>query len=746
MAVQPGLGGIYKMGFSTGLTISVSNQGQACQGLLVIVPDKNSLQFKEAENLPARYQKTVNIPAKGLVKTTLMVPSELINKGSLVVLQVDGKTVTAAPIQGTVVNGGLIALTLGEKPLQGGLSTWLDQTFGGQTAIKYIKPAYLPNDAMELLQGDLIIVDDVAVKELTEKQITILKDWVSLGGILLISGGAGTSPGELLADISPVMAEKQTVISSDLGGLQVVNGDMTVTTGRLQDGEVLAKINDTILVAAKEIGKGRVIYSGIPLEKLTSESAKVWPLIFSMADGSNRADMKVQMAREKRTMGSDMLVHASTYLPQIKTPPVPQVAFAWGVYVIIIGPALYFILKRYDRRDWMWWIIPLCAMVTTAAVYFMSPAQRINTPISQTLSIVEILDNQRAEINSTASFITPYGGDLKVEGASGAVILPTNYYQGYSQKSPIIQYHMDAAPKITFPNVEYWSMRQAKTTVFKKNVGSIEGNLTLENGYLTGKIENKTEMALRDCRILLGGRSLSLEDIPAGGYITVKQSLSKWPNSLGPNEFRDLLVAPSKPGQEDNFIRERQMVDAILGTSMSGRSNQPVFFGWTDQSLDMFKIVSKEGDTRSYNLALVTQQLNLNILENGKIQLPSGMYRPKMIEGRGAYNETPLGFTLYEGKIVLGIDLVWPLNGQKLQVIEISLPAQSNKNFVTQIYDQRDNKWVEVPTNGLKLEANQFTRYATSGQIRVQIEKISSLGQPDRVDLPAISVIGGESR
>ena len=742
LAAQPGLSGIYKNGFATGITISVANQGQGCQGLLVIEPDKKSL---EARDLSLKYHKTIDIPAKGLVKTTLMIPSELINRGAVAVLLVDEKIVAATPIQGTVVNGGFLALTLGEKPLRGGLAAWLDQTFGGQTAIKYMKPAYLPNDAMELLQGDLIIVDDVAVKELTEKQLTTLQDWVALGGILLISGGAGTYAGEFLADISPVRAEKQEVISSDLGGLQAVNGNMTVTTGKLTSGQVLIQVKDTILVAARDFGKGRVIYSAIPLESLTSESSRVWSLIFNMADGSNRADVKAQMEREKRNMGNDMLVHASTYLPQIKTPPVPQVALAWGVYVIIIGPVLYLILKRRDRRDWMWWIIPLCALVTTSAVYFMSPAQRINAPISQTLSLVEILDNQRAEINATASFISPYGGDLKVEGAKEAVILPANFY-GNSPKSPTIGYHMQAAPVITFPGVEYWSMRQAKATAFKKDMGSIEGNLTLENGYLTGKIENKTGLDLRDCRIILGGRSLTLESIPAGGFVTVKQSLSKWPNSLGPNEFRDLLVAPSKPGQDDNFVRERQMVDAILSPSLASSNNQPVFYGWSDKPLGMFKILTEKENARDYHLSLVTQQLKLNISEGGNIQLPAGMYRPKLIEDRGAYNKTPLGFTLYEGKLVLGIDLVWPLNEQKLKITEIAWPEQTNKNLVTKIYDQQDEKWVDVPTQGLRITADQFARYAASGQVRVQIEKISGLGQPDRVDLPAISVKGGESR
>ncbi|ABO49889.1 hypothetical protein Dred_1355 [Desulforamulus reducens MI-1] len=742
LAVQPGLSGIYKLDFPAGLVISVSNQGKACQGVLVVEPDVKSRNNQQNRNEDIQYRKTIDMPTKSLVTTNLMVPSELLNKGAQVVLLVNEQPVAVTPIQGTAVNGGLIALSLGEKPLNGGFPAWLDQTFGGQTAIKYMEPTYLPDDPIELLQANIIIVDDVALRELNKKQLTTLKDWVSLGGMLLLSGGAGSSSGGSLTDISPVVAEKQEVIPADLGGLQEVKGNMTISSGPLTEGEILAQVKDTILIAARDFGKGRVIFSGIPLENLTSESNRVWSLIFGRADSPSKADTKMQMTWDKRSLDNNLL-HASTYLPQIKTPPVPQVALAWVVYVLVIGPVLYLVLKRYDRRDCMWWIIPTCAMITTGAVYFMSPAQKIHAPISQTLSVLEILDNERAELNATASFISPYGGTLRVEGARGSVVWPANFNQ--TNKMPIIHYDRTTTPSLSFPDVEYWSMRQASATAFKKNVGSIQGNLTLEDGYITGKIQNNTDMELKNCKILLGGRPLVLKNIPAGGYVTVKQSLAKWPESLGPNEFRDLLVPPVNPGQSDNYIRERQMVDAVLEPSEFGQSNQPVFYGWSDDSQEIFKILSDRGNVRNYNLTLVTQRLNLEIADGQVIKLPSGMYRPKIIETRGAFNETPLGFTLYEGKIVLSINLARPLKSQKIKVETVEIPAQTNKNLVLKIYDWQNKKWLNVPVGGLKLKQDQLKQYGATGELRIQIEKVSNLGQTDRVDLPAVSVKGGKS-
>lgn len=742
VAVQPGLSGLYKLGIPTGLQVSVSNQGQALNGLLVVVPGYGQ-EVKSPPSQNARYQKSIQIPAKSLLKTTIMLPTEIINQGAKLLLLVDGKPIATSPIQGTAVNGGFIALSLGEKPLKGGVATWLDQNFAGQTAIKYLAPAYLPETPLELLTADIIILDNVAVAQLNKQQIELLKDWVALGGMLLLSDGAGSSPNGPFADISPIHSNKKTVVSAELGGLQKVQGEITVRTGQLTEGEVLAKVNDIIIAASRNYGKGRVIYSGIALEELTSEAVRIWPLIFDQGDGSNAIDAKMQSAQEKRQIGNNQLGHAASYLPQLKTPPVPKVVVAWVIYVLVVGPGLYLLLKRYDRRDWMWWMIPTCAVITTGVVYLISPAQRINAPISQTLAIVEIMDSNRAEINATAAFISPYGGTLNVEGAKNAFIWPSNYSYSNAQKRPIIQLDEKINPRISFPSVEYWSMRQARANVLKKDLGKIEGSLILENGYLKGKFKNNTQMDLRDCKVLLGGRTISFDNLPAGGQVEINQSIAKWPNSLGPNEFRDILVPPVSSGENDIYVRERGMVDAVLGPMMNVRSNQPMFFGWSEESPEVFKLVSSPKNIESSNLALVTQELPLNIPIGQRIELPPGMYLPKMIETRGAFNQTPMGFTIYEGKLTLEINLLRPLSKADYKVVSINFLSQTNKNIAIKIFDWQSKTWQDVTSSGMTLSAEELRKYASnSGEFRFQFEKTAGLGQPERIDLPGITVEG----
>jgi len=523
-----------------------------------------------------------------------------------------------------------------------------------------------------------------------------------------------------------------------------VKGHMAVTTVSLTRGEALVTVNGVVVVASCDFGKGRVIYSGIPLENLTSESAAVWPLVFDQKGKPSGFKEKVQ---EFRQMGNNLLGQAAGYLPQLKTPPVPLVVAVWFIYVLVVGPALYLLLKRYDRRDWLWWLIPACALFTTGVVYLMSPAQRINSPISQTLAVVEIMDNRMAEINATAAFVSPYGGTLRVQGPAGAVVWPSSFDNNNRRPSPVIQYQQDNRPEIFFPDVEYWSMRQARTTTVKNNFGSLEGRLILDNGTIKGKIKNNSALNLRDCRLVLADRSIVLGEIAAGGSVEVNQSIAKWAASLNPNDFRSEVLPPLKPGQPDIYVRERQMIDAAMGTGMPVNGDTLVFLGWSESPLNLFTILSNNKNVRDYNLVLVKQDLRLDLPSGKTVELPPGMLLPKMIDARGAYDQRLAGYTLFEGKLTLGIDLDKPLGSKPFRVTAIEFPARNNKNVVMKIYDWQADKWTDLPADGLKIGTDELKRYRSpAGELRLQAEKVTGLGQPDLVLMPAVSVEGVVSR
>lgn len=252
-------------------------------------------------------------------------------------------------------------------------------------------------------------------------------------------------------------------------------------------------------------------------------------------------------------------------------------------------------------------------------------------------------------------------------------------------------------------------------------------------------------MDLKDCRVVLGGRSFTVGNFPAGGSLQVNQSLKQWPVSIGPNEFRVDIIPQPKPGEKDLLIRERQMVEVALG-SMQNNANvisKPIFLGWTENPLDMFKIIAAQKKEIDYGLALVKQDLQLDFPSGKVIELSPGMLNHRLIDSRGAFNKTATGYTIYEGSFILGFDLERPLSNQSLRVMSLDFPRQENNKVVMRIHDWQEGTWFDLPSDGFKIGPEELKRYRSSaGELRLQIEKKSNAGYPDKVIMPAVSVEG----
>ncbi len=50
------------------------------------------------------------------------------------------------------------------------------------------------------------------------------------------------------------------------------------------------------------------------------------------------------------------------------------------LYILIIGPILYFILKKIDKREQAWWIIPIMSVALSIVLFIFGAKDRIVQP------------------------------------------------------------------------------------------------------------------------------------------------------------------------------------------------------------------------------------------------------------------------------------------------------------------------------------------------------------------------------
>src|SRR5699024_2375253 len=78
---------------------------------------------------------------------------------------------------------------------------------------------------------------------------------------------------------------------------------------------------------------------------------------------------------------------------------------------IIIGPILYFVLRKFDKREYAWGLIPVIALVTAVAIFFIGGKDRLVKPQIQQLALFRVNNDQSVTGVYSNSLLTNKAGD-----------------------------------------------------------------------------------------------------------------------------------------------------------------------------------------------------------------------------------------------------------------------------------------------------------------------------------------------
>ena len=651
----PGLNGLYKQGRPVEKKITVTNDGPAINGYIKLVP-------KEDEDRPANnmtvYRRSVEIPAQANYKTVMLI-SEVNGPMKVdVELWKGNSRLAVTKLQGTAVDqGGSVILPLSEKTLQGGLMSFTEKTFGPNNTVKYLPLPDLPTDYFALAVADVIVVERESVSTLKPEQVNVIKEWVKLGGKLILSEGAGSGLGEPFEEFSPTLNGKKAP-------------------------ELLKS----------SVGRGTVLYSSFGLGKVPASDKQFWESFVKQYNTSDGKNVKEAPFNIEQRMRGGMLVDTSSYIPQLKFPSVLSLAVFWGIYVLIVGPLVYFVLKSRDRRDLAWLVIPVCSLIATVGVFMSSPSQKLADPFGQTLSVVEILDEHLAEVKSAGSFITVKGGLLQVESPPDAMIMPINNYRGRMDQPNVVEIKSNAQ-EISYRDVEYWSIRQASLYTIWRDYGQIAVDLHLDGERVAGTVKNNTKTNLKNCKIQVAGRLIDMSDLSAGEEVQVSENLAKWPllnrwGNMGQRQRQERMQ------QSIAMLREERMLSDKFGSGQR-IATQIEFTGWSEQKSLLFEIKQSKKQDEQNNLTLVRQYFQLKLPAGGLVKLPPGIIPAQVTEGN--YGEEPGGI-VYRGDVTFEYDLNGLFEEGKfvLQTVHICDLPEAAMQRGLKIYNWQMNTWEDV--------------------------------------------------
>ncbi len=308
--------------------------------------------------------------------------------------------------------------------------------------------------ALEAL--DALIISGVDTSSLSSDQINGIIGWVATGGQLLLTGGPNwnlTLP--TFSQLLPLNPSGTTQVPSlsefaaYFGEPNALNSEGFITTGILStDAQVLAEANETPVLVRQTYGIGTV--SVLALDPALSP-LRNWEKVqevYRLAFNSERTPPSWTSG----FMSWDFAREAVSIIPGLALPPFAWICGLLFVYVLVIGPVNYWLLRRWNRREFAWISIPLLVVVFTLLTYAVGRNSRGNRPIVNRMSIVQIwTDASLARVDSLVGIFSPDRSTYQVKIGSGYLpfTLPDDFSSGPDSKN-----FLQTSSSTTIPDIQ----------------------------------------------------------------------------------------------------------------------------------------------------------------------------------------------------------------------------------------------------------------------------------------------------
>lgn len=612
-----------------------------------------------------------------------------------------------------------------------------------------LKGTDLPEDPMLLDSLDVIVLNRFASDTLSKGQAAAVEQWVRSGGELVLAGGAAyPKSAAAFEQIAPVQYTGTYTASSlpelaKLGGKPLeLGGELTLSDASpVEGGEVMYQAGGKPLIASRQVEQGTVLYAAydLSMEPLASWSGhpSVWSyLLRDHLALSNQPNNKFNMMQNQMYN----LINVLDYFPSLKMPSFPVMAWLLIIYAVIVAPVLYWILKKADKREWAWWIIPLIAVIASGTVYMIGAADKTKQ-LAHTINMLELDGKGNASEVSASAFFTPRSGEFTIDFPAHTYLTVDRTNGAFSSSNRSNSYVEvgDQSTRLTLSDMPQWSLAKVWSNRREnRKVGQFDVKIQLDaKGNIGGQVTNNTSYNLNHAVLALGGSLFELGDFGKGE--TKPLSAASKPTAVNPYNMANQIFGNLTGGQADEFTREREILMTTVPNTAWYQSGSYVM-AWSKDPLVSYTMEGKKLEGNQLNLW--AQPVSIDWAQNGKLNIPFGFIQPKVtqISSPGWY-EDPSGTTeMDQGSITF--EYTVPALKQGASAVLTLRANNPGKKTQYQIFNNDKQTWDPVTwdaTKQWKAEKN-VQQYLAGGRIRLMLTAQEHV----QLKLPEISLKGAE--
>ncbi|HET7521734.1 MAG TPA: hypothetical protein VFJ73_00280 [Bacillales bacterium] len=609
----------------------------------------------------------------------------------------------------------------------------------------------LPDSAVALEVLDVLVINDYAVAQLPEDVQQAIREWVYAGGRLIV----GSTPGMMqhfgkLADILPFSVTGQTTVHAlpelkKAGGAALHLKNFEVLTGKVNEGaKVVYQHGRLPVVIRAEAGKGTVSQYAFDL---AHPSFSQWKGIEQWWQ-SNLKDASLSIHEKMVYDSNRQLSRISSLFQSLASLPFTGILLLLIGYVFIIIPLLYFLLKRFDKREWSWGVIPALSVIFSIGLFIYGAHDRLGAIKTNAVSIVTLSKNGMGTGISSISMLSQNAGDYTIN-VEGSRVFPAGQNDPFRDESlshiPLVK-HTSGQTKVTFQNVEFWSPRTLFVHLPAKDYGGFETDFKYKDGKIEGEIKNRSSYNFEKVMLLGGTGQLSIGGLEARETksVSLKATAGMLFQAPRPRQIMKLNVVHVSPNtrQDKEKRKKRELMRAAL-QSGSFDVQSPVLVAFTQSSLYSAHVNGEA--TKQTSLGLFVQPVTIQLPENGSVSFSTDIHMPELsaISGNIQFNPIFRGESVFMasvGTYELKYHLPKVLAGYSYNLKSITVQLRNrNQNSEFQIYNTETGRFEDL-ADGFVFEFKKKPKiYVDRGAIRIRVEKIS--GDP-QVRIPKVTIEG----
>ncbi|NEW05232.1 hypothetical protein GK047_04255 [Paenibacillus sp. SYP-B3998] len=746
-----------KQGSVAPATITLKNTGASVSGDLVIQignPDGKDFSYAQHVELPQGSTKVIkmSLPSYAYSKdnNSLSFYENSVQSGKK--LSLLGNTYLEAFFMSKdIVQVGVLAPDVDTLNFLALLSQ-----FGKKVNVLHLKQPDISESAMGLDMLDVLVLNDFASDTLTHKQVEAIQVWTKRGGTLILGGGAGYAKtaapfakdapvvyqGTLSVQELPEMAktgEKELKLSQPF----------TISQGQLTQGaESLIVEDDLPIYARKAYGMGFIVYVAYDLSLNPIASWNGNPRLWERMLASP-LDTASAITGNQMRYGTDPyweMARALEYFPTLQSPKLAGLAWVLLLYAVTVAPLLYFILRRLDRREWAWVLIPLLSLVTSIGIFQFSATNRGNM-MAQALHTIELDGSGSGVKHSALSVFLPKGGSLELPFTPGEVVRPFMRSENYSMQqlnkaTELVIRPLEEGAKVRLQNIPYSSLSKMVVDEEKPvSIGKLDYKITMMMGNAAkGEVTNNTKKDLVDAAVLVNQSYINLGSLKAGDSVSFDTS-----NGIGVNDYQGVANSAfpdtSQRGIDLKFHQRTILSSYLFAKARLTGGFEPMIMGWVKEQTPMMLANGKKLPTEQ--LTLFVQNMKINyVSSDGKIAIPSALLFPELVDNHlkmSAFNfrndthmEIGSGDVTFEYRLPVIPKAVYQT---------MSMQSESNKDVTFEIWNGQSQSWEALDVKPLmKWEGDALQSYLVEGK-KIRL-KAATAQNNTLLRIPAVSLEG----